>query len=130
MNTTRISVIAAAAAVVAWGAKSVAIGLAGGLDRSPFEGPLFLLGLACGLVAVASLAASAARSPRWWARAGAALGGLVLLVVVVGLTSTALAAVATSDHWVWSEVNLWITSLAVLALGIHRSSRETTPAHA
>ena len=31
--------------IVAWGLKAVAIGVAGGLDKSPLESPLFGLGL-------------------------------------------------------------------------------------
>lgn len=123
MNTTRIAVIAAAGAVAAWAVKAVAIGVAGGLDKSPFEGPFFMLGLVSGLVAVGALAVSAVGRRQWWARAGAAVGGLVALIVVVGVTSAALEAVATSDHWVWSELNLWVVSLAVLALSAWHSPR-------
>jgi hypothetical protein len=128
MDTSRIAVIAAAAAASAWGAKAVAIGVAGGLDRSPAESPLFVLGLVCGLVSVGALAVSAAGVTQWWARLGAAVGGLVLLVVVVGLTSAGLEAVATSDHWVWSEVNLWLVAVAVLVLAARHSSRRSPAA--
>jgi hypothetical protein len=124
MNSTRITVIAASAAVVAWAAKALAIGVAGGLDKSPLEVPFFLLGLVSALVAVGALAVSVLGRTRWWARTGAVLAGLVTLFVFVALTTRALDAVATSDHWIWSEVNLWVTSLAVLALGVRQHSRQ------
>jgi hypothetical protein len=124
MNTPRIAVTAAAAAVVAWAAKAVAIGLAGGLGRSSFENPLFFLGLLCALLSVGALAVSAAATPRWWARAGAVAGALVALFVVVALTSAALESVG--DHWVWSELSLWVTSVAVLALAASRSSQTSS----
>ena len=49
MSTARLFTITTAltvGAVVAWGVKALVIGLAGGLDKSPLEGPLFILGLA------------------------------------------------------------------------------------
>ena len=64
MNTTRISVIAAAAAVASWAVKSVAIGSAGGLNKSPLEGPFFFLGLIFLVVSVCALALSVVRRSR------------------------------------------------------------------
>ena len=45
MTASRFAVLAAVASAVAWGLKAVAIGIAGGLDESPLESPLFVLGL-------------------------------------------------------------------------------------
>ena len=123
MNTTRIAVISAAAAVVAWAVKGVAIGLAGGLDKSPFEGPFFLLGLICFVVAVCSLALSVLGRREMWARAATVAGSLLAVVVGVVLSGFAVDTLATSDHWVWSEMSLWLVSLAVLAAAARHSSR-------
>ena len=123
MNTTRIAVISASAAAVAWAVKGVAIGLAGGLDKSAYENPLFFTGLVCALVAVGALAVSATGRTQWWARLGAVMGALVALFVVVAAMSAGFEAVATGDHWVWSELSLWVGSLGLLALAAWRSSR-------
>jgi hypothetical protein len=48
------------AAVAAWGIKAVAIGVAGGLEKSPFEGPLFRIGLLALVVAFAAAGVAAA----------------------------------------------------------------------
>lgn len=131
MDTTRIAVTSAAAAVVAWAAKAVAIGLAGGLDKSAFEGPLFLTGLVFFVVAVGSLAVGAV-GPSWWARATALTGAVVAVVVAIALAGMGVDALTSSDHWVWNELNLWVLSLGVLALGAWRSSRRepvAEPAH-
>lgn len=123
MDAARIAVAAATAAVLAWAAKAVAIGVAGGLDQSPAEGPLFLLGLLCGVVAAGALGVSAVRGAPVWVRVLAAIGAVLALLLVTGLTSNGFAAVATNDHWVWSEVGLWIVAIALLALAAWHSSR-------
>ena len=48
VNSLRIAQLAATAAAVFWTAKATAIGIAGGLDKSPLESPLFIAGLSCG----------------------------------------------------------------------------------
>ena len=123
MDTTRIAVIAAASAVVAWALKAVAIGLAGGLDKSALEQPFFLIGLVSFVVAVSTLAVSAV-SHGWLARIGAVLAAVVGTVVVTALTGALVDALTTSDHWAWYELNLWVISSAVLALGAWHSSRQ------
>ena len=121
MDTTRIAVIAAAGAVVAWAVKAVAIGVAGGLDKSPFEGPFFLLGLVCFVVAVGTFAVSAVHG--WAARLGAVVAAVAGTVVVTVVTGVLIDAVATSDHWAWYELNLWVMSLGLLAFGAWYSAR-------
>src|SRR5687767_9966288 len=124
MNTPRITIITATAAVLAWAAKGVAIAAAGGLDRSAFEGPLFLVGLVFFLTACASLAVSVVRRHPWWARAGAVVAAFVAVVVAVAASGFVVDASVASDHWVWSELNLWVLSLAVLAVGGWHSTRQ------
>ena len=125
MNTTRISLIAATTAVVAWAAKAVAIGTAGGLNKSPFEGPFFLVGLAAFVVAVSVLGVSLAGHHGWLARIGAVVAAIVGTVVVTALTGIAVDALVPSDHWAFYELNLWLISTGVLAVGAWHASRES-----
>lgn len=108
---------------MAWAVKAVAIGVAGGLGKSPFEGPFFLLGLACFVVAVSTLAVSAVRRHGWFARVAAVLGAVVGTVVVTALIGVLIDALTSSDHWAWYEMNLWVISLGVLGVGTWHSSR-------
>jgi hypothetical protein len=123
MDTTRISLIAALAAVVAWALKGVAIGLAGGLGKSPLEGPLFLAGLACFVVAACSLALSVVRRRDWWVQAAAVAGAVATVVAVAVVSGSIVDAVASGGHWAWSELSLWLSSLALLGLAAWRSTR-------
>ena len=123
MNTSRIAVIASISAAGFWTAKAVAIGTAGGLDRSPAENPLFFLGLISCIVAVVTLTLSMTASRHAWVRGAAALGVVVAMFVGVGLIDAAVHAVVDGDHWVLTEVNLWITALAVLGLSVRHARR-------
>jgi hypothetical protein len=117
MSTYRIALVAATATAVLWSAKATAIGLAGGLDRSPLESPLFLAGLLASVTAVVSLALHLTRARPVWQRAvtaaaavAAAVGSVPLLT---GLVDT-LASPSPTRHWAWSEVNLWAFALALV----------------
>lgn len=123
MNTTRISVLAATAAAAFWALKAVAIGTAGGLNKSPLEGPLFFLGLLCFVVAVCSLALAVVGGRRWWTRAAAVAGGVVTVALFAVISGIAVDTLATTDHWVWGELTLWLASLAVLAGCVWHASR-------
>lgn len=117
MSASRLAVLAAIASVVAWGLKAVAIGVAGGLDKSPLEGPLFVLGLVAIVVASASLGVAVAGERTL---AFKVLGGLVGVLIGFGLSMLASAVAATlipdSAGWVQAEAGLWFSAL--LALGI------------
>ncbi len=128
MNTSRIAVIASVLAAVFWAAKSVAIGAAGGLDRSPLESPLFFLGLASAIVANVALALSVAAGRAWWVRGAAALGVVVALFAVTALLDAAVHGLVDGDHWVLAEVNLWIDALVVLGLSVALDRRRPAPA--
>ena len=125
MNTTRIAVIASATAVVCWALKAVAIGAAGGPGRSPLEGPLFALGLACFVVAVCSFALSVVGRPEWWAKGATVAGAMVTVVVFAVVSGLAVDQLATTAHWAWGEMTLWLPALAVLAGSTWYSSRQT-----
>jgi hypothetical protein len=117
MSASRLAVLAAIASVVAWGLKAVAIGVAGGLDKSPLEGPLFVLGLVAIVVASASLGVAVAGERTL---AFKVLGGLVGVLIGFGLSMLASAVAASlipdSAGWVQAEAGLWFSAL--LALGI------------
>jgi hypothetical protein len=73
MTARRVAMLAAAVAVVAWAAKAIAIWIAGGLDRSALEGPLFLAGFLSLLAAVAAVGVALAAGRATWLRVVAAL---------------------------------------------------------
>lgn len=105
-------------AVAVWAVKAVAIGVAGGLDESPLESPLFVLGLVLyvlGVIAI-GLSVTAGRSILW--RVLGALVAFVIAVVAFLVVDAIVAGLAPDDdpHWVWAEVQLWIVSVAT-ALG-------------
>lgn len=119
MNSRRIALWAAVSAATAWTAKSVAIGVAGGLDKSPLETPLFFAGLIS--FAVAAVAAGVAATPgaRTWVRALAGAGGFAagfVLTLTVDAIVGAFHASGVERHWVWVEFNLWVAALAALSI--------------
>ncbi len=128
MNSSRIAVIAALGAALSWTLKSVAIGTAGGLDKSPFEGPLFFAGLGCFLVSVFALGVATTHGRAGWARAGV---GVVAIAVGIGVTSVigaivnAIEAPTSRRHWAWTEVNLWVIAIGALALALAVHGRRT-----
>src|SRR5690606_15819887 len=107
MTASRLAVLAAAASVVAWGLKAVAIGVAGGLDQSPLEGPLYLLGLVSIVVAFAAVGVAVAGDRAVIVKIIGSVVG-----VVVGFARSMLASVAAtaiipdSAGWVQAEAGL------------------------
>jgi len=117
MNSSRIAVIAATAAAVLWAAKATAIGIAGGLDKSPLETPLFIAGLTCFVVGVLAFGVSLARRARLPLRVVAALGMVVLGVgyaAVLSMTVDGLVTPTADRHWAWAEISLWVGGLTLL----------------
>ncbi len=121
MTASRVAVGAASVAVLAWGLKGLAIAVAGGLDESPLEGPLYLLGLVSILTAAAALGVAAAGEH------GAATRIASALAVAVGATALSLAiqeavrlALPEDAGWVQGEAGLWISATLVLAVSIWR----------
>lgn len=115
MKISRITVIAALTAVSAWAAKALAIGLAGGLGESPLETPLFALGAMGLVVAMTNLGWTLASGRPIAVRALASVGALVAGIACSMAVLAGVAAFVSSDHWVWSELNLWVTAVALLA---------------
>lgn len=121
MSTARLFTITTAltvGAVVVWGVKALVIGLAGGLDKSPLESPLFILGLVLyvlGVIAI-GLAVTAGRSVV--VRILGGIGALALGFAAFLAIDTIIAGMApdTDPHWAWAEAQLWISSVATAAL--------------
>ena len=117
MTASRLAVLAAVTSLVAWCAKAVAIWVAGGLDMSPLESPLFLLGLVALVVAFVALGVSMARGR---SLAVKVIGGAVGLLIGVALSWLASflagAVIPESAGWVQEEAGLWFSAL--LAVGL------------
>ena len=133
MNSTRMALGATLATTFFWTAKAVAIGIGGGLNRSPLESPLFLLGLVCCIVAAAATGMAVAHRPTVLGRTLSAAGGIVAGALVAVAANAVVAAVAPpSPGWVWGEVNLWAMALILLAVNLvllpRRSQAEGRPA--
>lgn len=125
MDTSRIAVVAAATSLLAWFAKAVAVGVAGGPGLSPAESPLFLVGLVAAVVAVVALALTVSRGRPRLVRAAAIVAGFVTVVAVVAVVQWVIQRVQPADPaWVWAEINLWVVGALVLGLAaalLHRS---------
>ncbi len=118
-RSVRVALVSAGLAVALWAAKAVAISLAGGLGRSRAEGPLFLAGLACFLVAAVSLGLALTRGRPVALRLAAGVLGPVTGFALAMIIDTALRSVRPSDpSWVWGEVNLWVTAPLGLVLAL------------
>lgn len=126
MKSTRIALFAALAAVAFWTVKSIAIGVAGGLDKSPLEGPMFFCGLTSFIVAVVSLGVALTAGSRTWLRVVGGIGAVVVGIVFTTIVDELVNAYrepGADRHWAWTEVNLWIVSLTVLAITWTLASR-------
>jgi hypothetical protein len=125
VTASRLALLAAITSAVAWGLKAVAIGVAGGLDKSPLESPLFVLGLVAILVAFASLGVAVARERPLALKI---VGGVVGVLIGFGLSMlasvVAAALVPDSAGWVQEEAGLWFSALiAVGAAAAWQNSR-------
>lgn len=117
MSAARIAVAAALAALAAWVLKAVAIGVAGGLDESPLEAPLFVLGLVAFLLAVGAFGVALAGGRPLWLRALAgAAGALVGAAVLLAIQSIVTAVLPSSTGWVEVEAGLWISAALAAAV--------------
>jgi len=127
MDASRVALLAAIMSAVAWGLKAVAIGLAGGLDRSPFESPLFGLGLVAIVAAFASLGVAATRErPLTFRIIGGAVGLLIGLALSMLASFVAAALIPESAGWVREEAGLWLSALlALLVTALWQTRRPT-----
>lgn len=117
MTAGRVAVAAAVAAVVFWGLKALVIWIAGGLDRSTLESPLFALGLLALLVTFAAVGVHLAGSRPLWQRVVAGVVAPVIGFVVTFPVGVGVAAlVPDSAGWVQEEASLWVASVSTLIL--------------
>lgn len=117
MPAATIAVLCAVLAVAAWAAKAVAIAVAGGLDESPLEGPLFVVGLVAIVAAFGAFGVALAgrRAIGYRALAGVA-GALLGLGAVILVESLVGALVPSSAGWVQEEAGLWVAAALTAAL--------------
>ena len=121
MTSTRFAFIAASTAAALWALKGLAIGSAGGLGESPFEGPFFLAGLASFVVASVALGVAALPGRAAAIRGLAGLGVVAAGFALAAGVDTVVSSVVPPDadrHWAYTEVNLWVVAAVVLALAL------------
>ena len=132
MTTSRLALIAATTSLVAWIAKAVATGAAGGPGRTLWEDTFFFVGLAAQLVAFVAVALALTESRPLAVRLGALFGGAVLVFGLVTVFQLVIERVQPVDaSWVWGEINLWVVAallLGLAALAYRRTSTPTAPA--
>ena len=121
MNPHRTALVSSVATVVVWTAKALAIGIAGGLGSSPAEGPLFLAGLVCCVVAAVATGVALTAGRSRWVRALGGLAGFVVTALLGTVAQGVVGAVQPAHPaWAWGEVNLWVMALALLGVNLAR----------
>ncbi len=115
MTAARVATYATIGAVAAWAVKALAIGLAGGLDESPAESPLFILGMLLFLVGVVAIGLAITAGRSVVARVVGVVGTVAVTWVVWLAIDTVIASMAPERdaHWVWAELQLWVIAVAV-----------------
>ncbi len=117
MNLTRLALITSSLTCVLWTAKAIAIAIAGGLGKSPAEGPLFLLGLVSCVVGGVVTGMAVANRRTTAGRVLAGVAGLVVFAVYGALEGALVSAIQPADPgWVWGEINLWILMLTIFGV--------------
>jgi hypothetical protein len=126
VSAARVSIVAAITAVAAWGMKGVAIALAGGLDKSALESPLFIVGLVAIIVAAGAFGAALATRRPAWLRALAVIVAVALAAVVaLGVQTLIKALLPDSAGWVEEEAGLWVSaSLTAAVIVVWLQGRE------
>ena len=114
-----------------WAVKAIAIGVAGGLGKSPLEGPLFALGLGLFVIAWVALGIGLTAGRGMPLRILGAIGGLVIAALLFAFIEDPVGGlVPESAGWVKEEAGLWVISVAT-AVGIllwSRSGQDVSPA--
>ena len=89
--------------------------MAGGLDKSPAEGPLFFLGMILFTVAVVAIGLAVTAGRSVGARVLGVVGTVALTFVAWIAIDTVIASLSPERdaHWVWAEVQLWVIAVVV-----------------
>lgn len=117
MLAQRVAALAAVGAVTAWALKAAAIAAAGGLDQSPLEGPLFVIGFVLIMTAFGTAGWALATTRSVALRVLAAIVGLVVgFVAFIALETAVGAVVPDSAGWVKEEAGLWVVSAVNAAI--------------
>ena len=128
MSLRRVAALAAVGSVIAWGLKAAAIAVAGGLDRSPLEAPLFGLGLFLLVVAFVATGLAMTSGRGTGMRIAGALGSLLIGFLMFLLVEEAVGAlVPDSAGWVKEEAGLWAASGLAAAALLVWSRRQNEP---
>lgn len=130
MDSVKTARALAAATLIAWTVKSLVIWQAGGLDKSDFEGPLFILGFLLLLATWTAIGFAASRGRAVWMRLLAAIVGFVIGVVLMqALDALSGAVVPNWDGWFQEEAGLLATALITVLVAFGwLGRRATTPA--
>ena len=115
MTAARVATYATIGAVAVWAVKALSIGIAGGLGKSPAEGPLFFLGMILFLTGVVAIGLAITAGRSLGIRALGVVGAVAVTLVVWLAIDTAIASLAPENdpHWVWAELQLWVIAVAV-----------------
>ena len=116
MAVSRIALIVAAAVVLAWTVKALAIWEAGGLGKTSLEDVFFGIGFVTYVIAWALICAAAASGRRIVARVAAAVGGVVAGVALVMVLDSLADGLPSSTGWVKEETGLWVAALITLGV--------------
>ena len=112
--------MAAVGCVVVWALKAIAIAVAGGLDKSPAESPLFMLGFILFVIAWVAFGVALTAGRGTAIQVAGAVGGLIVGGLLFVLVEDPVGRlVPDSAGWVKEEAGLWVisvlTAVAVLA---------------
>ena len=116
MTAARIAWYAAVATAIVWSLKALAIWEAGGLNKTDLEDMGWATGVLLFLFTWAVLGYALAAGRAIWLRAGAAVVGVVVGLVVVLVLDGAADVLPDSAGWVKEEAGLWAAALVTLAL--------------
>ena len=116
MSISRIALVVAAAVVLAWTVKALAIWEAGGLGETPLEDAFFGIGFVTYVFAWTLIGAAATSGRRVGVRVAAAVGGAVAGVAIVMVLDSLADGLPSSTGWVKEEAGLWAAALITLGV--------------
>ena len=113
---SRIALVVAAAVVLVWTVKALAIWEAGGLGKTSLEDVFFGIGFVTYVIAWALIGIAAASGRHIGVRVAAAVGGVVAGVALVMVLDSLADGLPSSAGWVKEEAGLWAAALITLGV--------------